>query len=314
MHKVLFVDTTNRVLEERLSRAGLICDSFESKNLDEFIDFVPDYTGIIIRSKFRITKEVIDNAVKLKFIGRVGSGMENIDVEYAETKGIFCLNSPEGSRDAVGEHTIGLLLSLFNKIAVADPQVRNAMWYREANRGLEIKDKTVGIIGYGNMGSAFAEKLCGFGANVIAYDKYKSGFGNHLVKEVNYDTIFRETDILSLHVPLTEETNYLVDNDYLNSFDKNIFLINTSRGKVVNTSDLVSNLESGKIKGAALDVLEFEMTSFEDLDASTLPESFRYLAASNKVVLTPHVAGWTIESDYKLSKVLADKIIAIMGY
>jgi len=313
MKKVLFIDTTHPVLRDELIKMGFECVSFPGMQTEKLLNIVPEYTGIIIRSKFIIDKEILDHANQLKFIGRLGSGMENIDVDYAESKGIICLNSPEGSRDAVGEHTLALLLCLFNKINMADAEVRQGKWFREANRGLEIKGKTIGIIGYGNMGSAFAEKLQGFGARVIAYDKYKFGFGNDFIEEVNPDQIFDTVDILSLHVPLTDETQYMVNEAYLSRFRNNIYLINTSRGSVVQTADLVNNIKKGKVMGAALDVLEYEMPSFEYLNAADLPEDFRYLTASEKVVLTPHIAGWTVESKYKLAKVLAEKIRGILN-
>jgi len=308
MKKVLFIDTTHPVLRDELIKMGFECVSFPGMQTEKLLNIVPEYTGIIIRSKFIIDKEILDHANQLKFIGRLGSGMENIDVDYAESKGIICLNSPEGSRDAVGEHTLALLLCLFNKVNSADAEVRQGKWFREANRGLEIKNKTIGLVGYGNMGSAFAEKLQGFGARVIAYDKYKFGFGNNFIEEVNPDQIFNSADILSLHVPLTEETHYMVNDEYLKQFRNNIFLINTSRGSVVQTADLVKNIKKGKVLGAALDVLEYEMSSFENLNPENLPEAFHFLTTSEKVVLTPHIAGWTVESKFKLAKVLAEKI------
>jgi len=313
MKKVLFIDTTHPMLRDDLINMGFECVSFPGMEKEKLLNIVPECTGMIIRSKFIIDKEILNRANQLKFIGRLGSGMENIDVDYAESKGIICLNSPEGSRDAVGEHTLALLLCLFNKINMADAEVRQGKWFREANRGLEIKGKTIGIIGYGNMGSAFAEKLQGFGARVIAYDKYKFGFGNDFIEEVNPDQIFDTVDILSLHVPLTDETQYMVNEAYLSRFRNNIYLINTSRGSVVQTADLVNNIKKGKVMGAALDVLEYEMPSFEYLNAADLPEDFRYLTASEKVVLTPHIAGWTVESKYKLAKVLAEKIRGILN-
>jgi D-3-phosphoglycerate dehydrogenase len=206
-----------------------------------------------------------------------------------------------------------MLLSLLNHLRRADRQVREGIWLREENRGTEIKGKTLGIIGYGNMGSAFAQRLQGFNCRVIAYDKYKSGFGNQWVEEVDYETIFRETDILSLHVPLAEETRLLVNNDYLSRFAKPLWLINTARGPVVDTASLLSAIENGRVNGAALDVLEFEKFSFEKLNFDQLPETFRKLAESNKVILSPHIAGWTQESKYKLGKVLADKILRAFG-
>lgn len=311
---VLFVDSTHDKLPEKLTQSGFICDYQPGIKPDEIINIIPKYDGIIIRSKIKIDKRIIDAAKNLKFIGRVGAGLENIDVEYAEQKGIKCFNSPEGNRDAVGEHTLGMLLTLFNNILKADPEVRSGKWIREGNRGLEIKGKTIGIIGYGNMGSAFAQRLKGFEANVIAYDKYKFNYSDEFVSEKSLEDIFEQTDILSIHVPLTDETQFMVNHEFINRFKKDIYILNTARGKVLKTDDLVKNIKSGKVLGAALDVLEYEQTSFEHLHSGNdLPETFQYLIDSNKVILTPHIAGWTHESSIKLSEFLADKIIDVFG-
>ncbi|MEI6684408.1 MAG: NAD(P)-dependent oxidoreductase [Bacteroidota bacterium] len=313
MSSVLFIDSVHPLVRELLSQAGFVCDFFPDFKRNDFLAIADRYTGIIIRSKIAIDKELIDRATRLKFIGRVGAGMENIDVGYAESRGIRCLNSPEGNRDAVGEHTLGLLLSLLNHITRADRQVRNGTWLREENRGTEIKGKTVGIIGYGNMGSAFAARLQGFGAQVISWDKYKTNYSDGNTRETSLEQLFELTDILSLHVPLTEETTWMADDAFFRRFHKNIWLINTARGKVVRTSDLVKNLESGKVLGAALDVLEYEDSSFETISGS-LPPELDYLVASDRVVLTPHIAGWTRESNEKLARVLVGKIRDTMGY
>lgn len=308
---ILFVDSTHPRLPEMLSDAGFIVDYEPDKITSLNIkDIIINYDGIIIRSKVKIEKEIIDICPKLKFIGRVGAGLENIDVEYAESKGIKCFNSPEGNRDAVGEQALGMLLTLFNNIIKADLEVRKGIWLREENRGLEIKGKTVGIIGYGNMGSAFAQRLKGFEANVIAYDKYKYGYSNEYIKEETLENLFEQADILSMHVPLTEETHFMVNDSFISKFKKNIYIINTARGKVLKTEDLVKNMQSGKVLGAALDVLEYEKVSFENLlSDGNLPEPFQYLINSKNVVLTPHIAGWTHESNIKLSEYLAKKII-----
>lgn len=311
--KILLIDTVHPLISEEFEKRGYQCDSFDGNDRDRIKSIIREYTGAIIRSKFILDKDVLQHATNLKFIGRVGSGMENIDVEFAEKQGIHCFNSPEGNRDAVGEQAVGLLLALFRKITHADKQVREGKWDREGNRGIEIGGKTIGIIGYGNTGSAFARKISGFGAKVIAYDKYKKDYSDSFVTETDMNTIFHESDILSLHLPLTEETTYLVTREYLEKFRKNIYLINTSRGKVVNTDHLVEALKQGMIHGAALDVLEFEMHSFEDLDSDKLPDAFKYLAHSDKVVLSPHIAGWTIESKYKLAKVLVEKIMNMLN-
>ena len=237
--------------------------------------------------------------------------MENIDVVYAESKGIKCLCAPEGNKDAVAEQTIGMLLSLFNNLNRADKEVREGKWIREGNRGVELMGKTVGIIGYGNMGGAFAERLKGFGVNVLVYDKYKNNFGNDFIKETTLEDIFKNADILSLHTPLTDETHSLINDAFINQFSKNIFIINTARGKCMNTSDLVKNLKSGKVLGACLDVLEYEMVSFEALNTNELPEAFQYLIKSDNVLLSPHIAGWTHESNEKIARILAEKIIAL---
>ena len=308
MKKVLFVDDTHPVLREELSAMGFQCDDFTGNNSDDCKHIIGDYFGAVIRSKITFDADMLSAASQLRFIARVGAGMESIDVEYAKSKRIECFNSPEGNRDAVAEHALGMLLSLLNNLNRADAEVRKGIWRREANRGIEIKDKTIGIIGYGNMGGAFAQRLKGFGCKVLAYDKYRTGFGDEYVTECDMETIFTETDILSLHVPLTTETRYLVDENYIGRFVKNFWLINTSRGPVVNTAALVDTLKSGKINGAALDVLEYEKSSFEAMDAETFPEPLKQLVAFDNVILSPHIAGWTVESKYKLAKVLADKI------
>lgn len=308
MKKILFVDDTHPILKEELTAMGFQCDDFTGISSEECRQIIGEYFGAVIRSKITFDVEMLKAASQLKFIARVGAGMESIDVDYAKEKGIECFNSPEGNRDAVAEHALGMLLSMMNNLNRADKEVRNGIWRREANRGIEIKGKTIGIIGYGNMGGAFAQRLMGFSCNVLAYDKYKTGFSDEFVTESNMDRIFDESDILSLHVPLTAETRYLVDEVYLNRFCKNIRLINTSRGPVVNTAGLVEALKTGKVQGAALDVLEYEKTSFEAMDAQAFPAPLKYLAEAENVILTPHIAGWTVESKYKLAKVLADKI------
>ncbi|MHC1778120.1 MAG: 2-hydroxyacid dehydrogenase [Lentimicrobium sp.] len=305
---VLFIDTAHPYLEEELSRRGFRCNHFPGDNREEILMKIHDYEGIIIRSKIKLDREALEKAVKLRFIARVGAGMENIDQAYAESKGVVCLNAPEGNRDAVGEHAMGMLLSLLNHLCRVNQEVRNGIWIREGNRGTEVQGKTVAIIGYGNTGGAFAEKLSGFGANVIAYDKYKTGFSELYVKEVQMDTVFREADILSLHVPLTDETRNMVDKAYFDSFNKPVYLINTARGQCVDTASLMDAIDNGKVLGAALDVLEYEKLSFENLDAANLPEPFRRLIACNKVILSPHIAGWTHESNYKMAKALVEKI------
>lgn len=308
MRKVLLIDTVHPYIPEELEKHGFVCDSFPHFGRRELLEIAPNYVGFIIRSKIKLDREFLAKATKAKFIGRVGAGMENIDVAYANQHGILCVNSPEGNRDAVGEHALGMLLALFNHLTKADREVRMGSWLREDNRGLEVKGKTIGIIGYGNMGSAFAQRLQGFQANVISYDKYKAGYADAYTSEVDLETLFREADVISLHVPLTEETRYMVDLAFFDRCRKPVFLINTARGSVVKTSDLVTALESNKVLGAALDVLEYEEGSFETLKNDHNPD-FAYLCGSDKVLLTPHIAGWTVESNFKLAKFLVDKIV-----
>ena len=239
--------------------------------------------------------------------------MDAIDVDYAESKNIRCLNSPEGNRDAVGEHTLGLLLTLFNKINFADREVRSGLWQREANRGVEVKGKTVGIIGYGNMGHAFAQRLAGFECKVIAYDKYKHGFSDSFAEEVTSAELFKQTDILSLHVPLTDETNRMVNSDFIKHFSKPVYLLNTSRGKVVCLHDLIEAMQSGKVRGCGLDVLEIENYNQQIQIDENQKRDIQILYSMKNTVLTPHIAGWTTESYYKLADFLADKIIEVLG-
>ena len=309
--KILFIDSNHPLLHETLEKAGHTCDLFYQWSKEEIENNIHLYDGIVIRSKIKITKDSIDKAAKLKFIARAGAGMENIDVEYAVQKGIKCLHAPEGNRDAVAEHAIGMLLTLFNNLTRADKEVREGKWIREGNRGVELMGKTVGIIGYGNMGSAFAERLKGFGVNVLVYDKYKKNFGNEFIKESTLEDLFKNADVLSIHTPLSEETYYMINDSFINSFTKNIYIINTARGKSLHTADLVKNLKTGKVSGACLDVLEYERISFEALDTLQLPEAFQYLIQCDNVILSPHIAGWTHESNEKIAKVLADKILSI---
>jgi len=306
--KILFIDTTHPALYEQLEEMGYRCDQFPGYNRDDFKRIIPEYTGIIIRSKIKLDRNFLQHAGRCKFIGRVGAGMENIDVDYAESRGIVCLNAPEGNRDAVGEQAVGMLLSLFNNLIRADREVRQGIWLREENRGVELGGKTVGIIGYGNTGGAFARKLKGFGCRVLAYDKYKSGFSDDFVRESTQQDIFKYSDVVSLHVPLTGETLFMADSAFFDKFTKPVYVVNTSRGKVLKTVDLVKKIKSGKVSGACLDVLEYEGLSYENLKPGQLPDDFQQLIKLPNVILSPHIAGWTVESNYKLAKVLADKI------
>lgn len=308
-NSVLLLDTNHSILEESLEKAGFRCDHFPGLDRKGLLEIVGNYSGIIVRSRFRIDRELLSLAKNLSFIGRVGAGMEGIDSEFAASLGVRCFNAPEGNRNAVGEHAVGMLLILMNRLLIADREVRQGIWKREENRGAELRGKTLGIIGYGNTGGAFARKLSGFNCRVLAYDKYKKDFGDEYVTEATMEEIYRDADVLSLHVPLTDETSYLVNRAYLDRFRKNIILINTSRGKVVNTEHLAAAIESGKISGAALDVLEYESLSFEQLKNEDQPPPLKALTGSDNVVLSPHIAGWTHESKCKLAHVIAEKIL-----
>lgn len=302
-NNILIVDDIHPVFIEQAEELGYACNYQPLMKPDAVYEILGEYTGLVIRSKFRVNKEVIDQATNLRFICRAGAGMDNIDEDYARSKNITLINAPEGNMDAVGEHAVGLLLSLMNKINTADAEIRNGIWKREPNRGHELKGKTVGIIGYGFMGKSFAKKLSGFGVLVIAYDKYKTGFSDQYAREVSMEEIVRTSDVLSLHVPLTKETNGLVNDEYLFHFKKPIFLLNTSRGKVVKTQAVLNAIKQNKILGAGLDVLEVEK-----FPALAEQSWFDELRQSGKVILTPHVAGWTFDSYRKISEVMALKL------
>ncbi len=304
--KVLLIDEIHPVLIEKLEANNIVVDYHPEYIREDIVKNICLYDGLIVRSKIKIDRQIIDLAVNLKFIARSGAGMDSIDTDYAQKKGIVCLNSPEGNRDAVGEHNLGLLLSLFNKITIADRQVRQSLWLREENRGTEIKGKTIGIIGYGNMGREFAKRLSGFDCKVLAYDKYKNNFSDSYAKQTTLRDLQKQCDVLSLHVPLTMETEYMVNSDFINKFQKPFFLLNTSRGKVVKLADLITAIKNKKILGAGLDVLEYENFSNEMTTANT---ELRELFLLENTVLTPHVAGWSKESYYKLSYFLAEKIL-----
>ena len=306
MHKILFIDSVHPILEERLTQMEFACEHDYSSSKEMIETKIANYIGIVIRSRFTIDKSFLDKASKLKFIARSGAGLENIDIAYAAQKNIKVFNSPEGNKDAVGEHAIGMLLMLFNKLKQGDAQVRQGIWDREGNRGIELSGKTVGILGYGNMGEALAKKLIGFDCKVIAYDKYKKDYSDDYTTEVSLEELFEQTDVLSIHLPLSHETKHYVNANFLNNFKKKIYLINTARGNNINTNDLVKTLQSGKVLGACLDVLEFESKSF-DLE-NTHHKDFEYLKNAENVILSPHVAGWTAESYQKLSEYLANKI------
>ncbi|WP_299712439.1 2-hydroxyacid dehydrogenase [uncultured Tenacibaculum sp.] len=306
--KILHLDTNHDLMIQQLIELGYENHEDYTSSKEEIEAKIHNYDGFIIRSRFTIDKQFLDKATNLKFIGRVGAGLENIDCDYAISKGIQLISAPEGNRNAVGEHALGMLLSLFNKLNKADQEVRSGKWLREENRGIELDGKTVGLIGYGNMGNAFAKKLRGFDVEVLCYD-IKDGVGNENCKQVSLQELQEKADVLSLHTPQTELTINMVNEEFINNFKKPFWLINTARGKSVVTKDLVSALESGKILGAGLDVLEYEKKSFENLfTESDIPEAFQYLIDSDKVLLSPHVAGWTVESKIKLAQTIVDKI------
>lgn len=306
--KILALDCNHELLNSGLRNAGFIVDEDYKSSKQEVMKFISEYDGIIIRSRFPMDKTFLEAAKNLKFIGRVGAGLENIDEDFAKERNITLFNAPEGNRDSVGEHSIAMLLMLMNRLKIADNEVRNGIWLREENRGDELMGKTVGIIGYGNMGKAFAQRLKGFGVEVISYDILEN-VGDENATQVSLDEFFQKSDVVSLHTPQTNETNRMVNLDFINSFHKPFYLINTARGKSVVTKDLVEALESGKIKGACLDVHEYEKSSFENLDLNELPDDFRYLIKSDKVILAPHIAGWTIQSKEKLAQAILDKIL-----
>ncbi len=306
--KILHLDSNHPVLIEQLTQLGFENHEDYTSTKEEIEKKIHTYDGIIIRSRCTIDAAFLDKAKKLKFIGRVGAGLENIDVDHAKANSIFLASAPEGNRNAVGEHTLGMLLSLFNKLHKADQEVRSGHWDREGNRGIELDGKTVGIIGYGNMGKAFAKKLKGFDVEVICYD-IVGGVGDENARQVGIMELQQRTDVLSLHVPQTEETIGMIDDEFINSFQKPIWLLNTARGKCVITSDLVKNLKSGQILGAGLDVLEYEKSSFEDMfEDQNLPEAFNFLIEAENVLFTPHIAGWTVESKEKLAQTIVDKL------
>ncbi len=307
--KILHIDSNHPLMLEQLKSLGYQNDEDYTSTKDEIEKKIEDYDGIVIRSRFKIDSTFLDKAKNLKFIARVGAGLESIDEAYAETKGVTLIAAPEGNRNAVGEHALGMLLSLFNKLNAANAEVRSGHWNRESNRGIELEGKTVGLIGYGNMGKAFAKKLIGFDCNVICYD-IKDNVGDNNAKQVDLAELKTKADVLSLHTPWTPLTDKMVNEEFIEEFSKPFWLINTARGKSVVTKDLVSALKTGKIWGAGLDVLEYEKLSFENLFTSSqhMPDPLQYLIEAKNVLLTPHIAGWTVESKIKLAQTIVDKI------
>ena len=306
--KILHLDSNHPLLINQLNDLGFQNDEDYTSTKEEIEAKIHLYDGFIIRSRFSIDKNFLDKATNLKFIGRVGAGLENIECEYAESKEITLIAAPEGNRNAVGEHSLGMLLSLFNKLNKADKEVRNGNWLREENRGIELDGRTVGLIGYGNMGKSFAKKLRGFDVDVLCYD-IKPNVSDENCKQVSLVELQEKADVLSLHTPQTALTKNMINSTFINGFKKNFWLINTARGKSVITKDLVSALKSSKILGAGLDVLEYEKSSFENLFSDDkMPEAFKYLINSENVLLSPHVAGWTIESKERLAQTIVNKI------
>lgn len=309
--KVLHIDSNNPLLWEQLEQAGFENHADYKSSKEEIEAKIADYNGIVIRSRFDIDKTFLDKATNLQFIARVGAGLESIDCDYAEAIGMHLIAAPEGNRNAVGEQALGMLLSLFNNLNKADREIRSGKWIREANRGHELEGKTVGIIGYGNMGKSFAKKLRGFDVDVLCYD-IKPSMGDANAKQVTLEELQQKADVLSLHTPWTPETNKMVNAKFIDAFAKPFWLVNTARGKSVVTHDLAAALKSGKVLGAALDVLEYEKSSFEHLFSDgNIPEAFQYLLEADNVLLSPHIAGWTFESHEKLAQVIADKIKAV---
>jgi len=309
--KILHIDSNHPLLWEQLEQAGFENHADYISSKPEIETKIKHYNGIIIRSRFDIDKQFLDAAVNLKFIARVGAGLESIDCDYAYSKGIHLIAAPEGNCNAVGEQALGMLLSLFNNLNKANNEIKAGQWIREGNRGHEIEGKTIGIIGYGNMGKAFARKLKGFDAEVLCYD-IKKGVADDNARQVTLHELQQKADVVSLHTPWTPETNKMVNSNFINAFAKPFWLINTARGKSVVTHDLAEALKTGKVKAAALDVLEYEKSSFEHLFTDgAMPEALHYLLHADNVLLSPHIAGWTFESHVKLAQVIADKIKAL---
>ena len=308
--KILHIDSNHPLLWEQLEQAGFSNEADFTSTKQEVEDKIKNYHGIVIRSRFKIDKTFLDKATNLQFIARVGAGLESIDCDYATAKGIHLIAAPEGNANAVGEHALGMLLSLFNNLNKANNEVKSGQWKREANRGHELEGKTVGIIGYGNMGKSFAKKLRGFDVTVLCYDILPN-MGDSNANQVPLSELQERADVLSLHTPWTPETDKMINADFINQFKKPFWFINTARGNSVVTVDLVEALKLGKILGAGLDVLEYEKLSFETLFEGDKPAAFEYLLQAENVLLTPHIAGWTFESHQKLAQTIVDKICKI---
>lgn len=304
--RILIVDDLHPAFKEHAILMGYEVDDEPQITRQQTLEKIAAYDGIAVRTKFRIDAEIFAAATNLKFVARAGAGLDNIDDKIALERNIKLINAPEGNCDAVGEHATGLLLSLMNNFRRADVEIRNGVWDREGNRGYELKGKKVGIIGYGFMGQSFAKKLSGFDVDVMAYDKYKTGFSDAFAREVSMEEIVKNCDVLSLHIPLTAETKQMVDDEYFYHFKKPIFFINTARGEIVNVTAVLNAIKSGKILAAGLDVLQTE--KFPGLGGQIW---YNDLKTNDKVILTPHVGGWTFDSYRKISEVLAEKLKAI---
>lgn len=305
--KILQLDKNHPLISEQLTVKGFVVEEDHISTYGEVLEKIQDYEGIIIRSRIPLDKNFLIKASHLKFIARVGAGMENIDIETAEKLNIKLINSPEGNRDSVAEHVVGMLLILMNRLFIASNEVKNGIWKREENRGDELLGKTFGIIGYGNMGKATAKRLSGFGVEVIFHDILPN-LSDEFATQVSLGELQKRADILSLHIPLTNETNYLIDENFISKMEKNFYLVNTARGKNLKTKALVEAIEAGKVLGACLDVLEYEKSSFENLEVENA--DLQFLLYSEKVIVTPHIGGWTHQSKIKLAQVIVDKILA----
>lgn len=309
--KILHIDSNHPILVQTLEKEGFVNEFDLISPKEEIESKIENYDGVIIRSRFKIDKTFLDKAQNLKFIARVGAGLESIDCEYAQSKKIELIAAPEGNSNAVGEQTIGMLLSLFNKLNQADKSVKSGKWEREKHRGYELEGKTIGLIGYGNMGKSFAKKLKGFDVKEVLFYDIRKGLADENAREVTLAELQKNADVLSLHTPWTPLTNKMVNTDFIAAFSKPFWFINTARGKNVVTQDLVQALKNGKVLGAALDVLEYEKLSFEQMDVDNISEDLQYLFGADNVILSPHIAGWTFESHQKLAEVIARKIIKL---
>ncbi|WP_294314686.1 2-hydroxyacid dehydrogenase [uncultured Chryseobacterium sp.] len=304
--RVLLLDKNHPLITEQLTAKNFILEEDFTSSYDEVCRKIQNYDGVIIRSRIPLDQNFLEKAKNLKFIARVGAGMENIDIPVAEKLGIKLINSPEGNRDSVAEHVVGMLLILMNRLFIASQEVKNGIWLREENRGDELLGKTVGLIGYGNMGKATAKRLSGFGCKVIFYDILPD-LSDEFAEQVSLEELQEKAEVLSLHIPLTEHTHYMIDGSFIDGMKHDFYFVNTARGKNVETKSLVEALKSGKVKGACLDVLEYEKSSFENLETEN--EDLNYLLESEKAIVTPHIAGWTVQSKEKLAQVIVDKII-----